>query len=267
LTSEVCFGIGAMKTARKRVGLVLSGGGARGAGHVGVLEVLDREKVPIDCIAGASAGSLVGAAYAAGMRGERLAKLTRQMRWRHAARLTWPRDGLISFAPLERYLVRTLGDLAFADLQIPFAALATDMATGEQVVLREGRLAPAVRASCSVPGVATPLELDGRLLADGGVVNNLPISVVRDMGADVVLAVSLFKPRGQRPTGFPGILVAAVEYMLIRAGEDPSTADLCISLPMAGLGSILKNSAAEAAMAAGRQMAEEAMPRIKALLL
>ncbi len=255
-----------MAAGRKRVGLALSGGGARGAGHVGVLEVLDREKVPIDCIAGASAGSLVGAAYAAGVRGKRLVEMTRQTTWRKAARLTWPRDGLVSLPPLESYLIRTIGDLTFADLDIPFAALATDMATGEQVVLREGRIAPAVRASCSVPGVITPLELGGRLLADGGVVNNLPISVVRDMGADVVLAVSLFKPRGKRPTGFLGILVAAVEYMLIRAGDDPTTADLCISLPMAGLGSILKPSGAEGAMALGRQMAEEAMPRIKALL-
>ncbi len=251
---------------RKRVGLALSGGGARGAGHVGVLEVLDREKVPVDCIAGASAGSLVGAAYAAGLRGQRLVELTQQIRWRHAARLTWPRDGLVSFAPLEKYLIRTLDDLSFADLNIPFAAVATDMATGEQVVLREGRVAPAVRASCSVPGIVTPIELGGRLLADGGVANNLPISVVRDMDADVVIAVSLFKPQGRRPMGLTGILVAALEYLLVRAGDDPTTADVCITLPMAGLGSILKPSGAKGSMALGRQMAEEAMPAIKALL-
>ncbi|MBN1137533.1 MAG: patatin-like phospholipase family protein [Anaerolineae bacterium] len=255
-----------MAAGRKRVGLALSGGGARGAGHVGVLEVLDREKVPIDCIAGTSAGSLVGAAYAAGIRGERLVELTRQTRWRHMARFTWPHDGLVSFAPLERYLTRTMGDLTFADLEIPFAAVATDMATGEQVTLRQGRVAPAVRASCSVPGVVAPLELNGRLLADGGVVNNLPISVVRDMGAEVVIAVSLFKARGRRPRGFPNILATAVEYMLVRAGDDPSSADVCISLPMAGLSSILKPSGAKGSMALGRQMAEEAMPRIKALL-
>jgi len=231
-----------------------------------VLEVLDREKVPIDCIAGASAGSLVGAAYAAGIRGQELVELTRHTRWRHTARLTWPRDGLVSFAPLERYLIRTLGDLTFADLQIPFAAVAADMATGEQVVLREGRVAPAVRASCSVPGIVTPIELGGRLLADGGVVNNLPISVVRDMGAEVVIAVSLFKPQGRRPRGFAGILVAALEYLLVRAGDDPATADVCITLPMAGPGSILKPSGAKGSMALGRQMAEEAMPAIKALL-
>ena len=255
-----------MATGRKRVGLALSGGGARGAGHVGVLEVLDREQVPIDYIAGASAGSLVGAAYAAGIRGKRLVELTRQTRWRNAARLTWPHNGLVSFAPLERHLITAIGDITFADLEIPFAALTTDMATGELVVLRDGRVAPAVRASCSVPGVVTPLEMDGRMLADGGIVNNLPISVVRDMGADVVLAVALFKPRGKRPSGLGGILVAAVEYMLIRAGDDPTSADVCISLPMAGLGSILKQSGAERAMALGRQMAEEAMPRIRALL-
>ncbi len=255
-----------METGRKRVGLALGGGGARGAGHVGVLEVLDREKVPVDCIAGASVGSLVGAAYAAGIRGQRLAELARQTRWRNVARLVWPRDGLVSFAPLEGYLTRIVGDVTFADLEIPFAALAADVATGEQIVLRTGRVAPAVRASCSVPGIVTPLDLDGRTLVDGGVVNNLPISVVRAMGADVVIAVSLYQAPGKRPKGSFGIVVAALEHMLLRAGDDPDSADLCISLPMAGLGSVLKQSAAESSMALGRQMAEEAMPRIKALL-
>jgi len=253
-------------TGRKRVGLALSGGGARGAGHVGVLEVLEREKVPIDCIAGTSAGSLVGAAYAAGIRGQRLVEVTQQTRWRQAARLTWPRDGLVSFAPLERTVIKVMGDVTFADLEIPFAAVVTDMATGEQVVLREGRVAPAVRASCSVPGIVTPLELDGRLLADGGVVNNLPISVVRSMGAELVIAVSLFKAQDKRPSGFPSLLTSAVEYMLFRAGDDPSSADVCITLPMSGLGSVVRASGAKRAMALGRQMAEEAMPAIRALI-
>jgi NTE family protein len=124
---------------------------------VGVLEMLEREKVPIDYIAGTSAGALVGAAYAAGIRGQRLVEMTQQTRWRHAARITWPRDGPVSFAPLERTLIRAMGDVTFADLEIPFAAVTTDMATGEQVVLHEGQVAPAVRASCSVPGVVTPL--------------------------------------------------------------------------------------------------------------
>lgn len=255
-----------MATGRKRVGLALGGGGARGAAHIGVLDVLEREKVPIDCIAGTSAGSLVGAAYAGGLRGQRLVELAQQTRWRHIARPAWPHRGLISFAALEGYLIRAIGDLAFADLDIPFAAVATDMASGEQVVLRAGRVAPAVRASCSVPGVVTPLDLDGRLLSDGGVVNNLPISVVRDMGADIVIAVSLFKPQGQRPRGLGGMVVAAVEYMLFRAGDDPASADVCISLPMAGLGSILRPSGAKESMQLGRLMAEEAMPSIQALL-
>lgn len=255
-----------METGRKRVGLALGGGGARGAGHVGVLEVLDREKVPVDCVAGSSVGALVGAAYAAGIRGQRLAELTRQTRWRNVIRPAWPCDGMISFAPLERYLTRIVGDVTFADLEIPFAALAADVTTGELIVLHTGQVAPAVRASCSVPGIVTPLQLDGRMLVDGGVVNNLPISVVRAMGADVVIAVSLYQVPDKPPKGPFGILIAALELVLLRAGDDPDTADLCISLPMAGLGSILKQSAAERSMALGRQMAEKAMPHIKALL-
>jgi NTE family protein len=167
---------------------------------------------------------------------------------------------------LESYLIRILGDVTFADLQIPFAAMAADLATGEPVVLRSGRVAPAVRASCSIPGIVTPLQLDGRFLVDGGVVNNLPISAVRDMGADVVIAVSLFQAQGKLPRSLPAILVAAVEYMLARAADDPATADVCISLPMAGLSSILKQSRAKEALALGRRTAEEALPAIKALL-
>jgi NTE family protein len=252
--------------SRKRVGLALGGGGARGMAHVGVIRVLEREGIPIDCIAGTSAGSLVGASYAAGIRDQRLLEMALHLRWRDIARLVWPRQGFVSFERMESFLVRTVGDRTFADLEMPYAAIAADLATGEQVVLKEGRLAPAVRASCSVPGLVTPVEVNGRLLVDGGIVNNVPISVVRDLGADVVIAVGLGAPPGRFPRGPLQIAIAALEVLLIRAADDPTTADVHLPIPVWGLGSMVRTSRRHLLISLGVQTAEQALPAIRAAL-
>jgi NTE family protein len=250
--------------SRKKVGLALGGGGARGPAHVGVIRVLEREGIPIDCIAGTSAGSVVGAAYAGGIRGQPLLEMTLNFRWRTIARLVWPRQGFVSFDKLESFLVRTVGDLTFADLGMPYAAVAADLATGEQVVLQEGRLAPAVHASSAVPGIVIPVEVGGRLLIDGGVVNNLPISVVRSLGAEVVIAVGLGSPPGTYPRGPLQIGVSALDFLLMRAGDDPTTADVHLPIPVWGLGSLLRTSHRERVVALGEQAAEKALPAIRA---
>jgi NTE family protein len=255
-----------VSTGRKRVGLALGGGAARGLAHIGVLQVLERERVVPDCIAGTSVGSLVGAAYAAGVRGKGLEKMALEMRWRKIARPALSRYGLASFAKLETWIVDTVGDLSFADLEIPFAAVAADLETGQPVILREGRLAPAVRASCSVPGFVIPLELDGRLLTDGGVANNLPISVAREMGADVVIAVDLMLPLGRRPKGLLEIGISSIRYLIARAGDDPATAEVHIGIPLWGIGSLVRISAGSWLIALGRQAAEEALPAIQTVL-
>jgi NTE family protein len=242
---------------RKRVGLALGGGGAR---------VLEREGIPVDCVAGTSAGALVGAAYAAGLRSERLVEIARRMHWRDVAGPAWSRNGFISFAKMEAFSKRVLGDLDLADLAIPYAAVAADLATGEIVILKEGRLASALRASCSVPGAATPLEWNDRLLVDGGMVNNLPISVVRDLGADLVIAVGLATPPGDQPKGLLAIGVAAVEHLIIGAGDDPAAADVYIPVPLWGLSSLIRLSAREKVIALGQQAAEQALPAIRAAL-
>ena len=249
--------------SQKRVGLALSGGAARGLAHVGVLQVLESEGVPIDCIAGTSAGSIAGAVYAAGLRGERLLEAALSVRWRDFGRPVWPRCGLVSFARLESFFIRTIGDLTFDDLRIPYAAVTADLETCELAVLREGRVAPAVRASCSVPGIVTPVELEGRMLTDGGIVNNLPISVVRDMGADVVIAVNLVTPLGRCPQGLAEITAVALETLIARASDDPATADVYIPVPLHGLRSLLRFSGGERVIEVGRQAAERILPLIR----
>jgi NTE family protein len=234
--------------------------------HVGVIRVLEREGIPIDCLAGTSAGALVGAVYAAGIRGHELLEMALQLRWRDIARPVWPRQGLLSFAPLESYLIQTVGDLTFAELDRPYAAVTADLATGQQVILKEGRLAPAVRASCSVPGLVTPVEINGRPLIDGGVVNNLPISVVRDLGADVVIAVGLGNPPGEIPRGPLRIAVAALDYLLIYAADDPATADVHLPIPVWGLASLVRTSRRHRLVSLGQQAAETALSTIRAAL-
>ena len=219
---------------RPKIALVLSGGGARGLAHVGVLQVLERERIAVDFIVGTSMGAIVGGLYASGMTAAEIERELRATRWDEvfasrverrelperrkdqdlemsaALELGW-RDGelrvpqaAVSSRGLETLLRRyTLPVRAVTDfdrLPIPFRAVATDMESGEQVVLSSGDLAIALRSSMSVPGVFSPIERDGRILGDGGLVNNLPVDVARRLGADVVLAVNVGTPVGGRET-------------------------------------------------------------------
>lgn len=210
---------------RPKIGLVLGGGGARGAAHIGVIKALEQHNVPIDYIAGTSMGAIVGGLYAAGMTTDELTQLVSDLDWADAfdddasrqrrsfrrkqddlnflvqaktrfnnGKATLP-SGFISGQKID-LLLRSLTLDAFAtpnfdDLPIPFRAVATDIASGEAVVLKDGDLAKAIRASMSIPAIFTPVEIDNQLLVDGGVAQNLPISVARQMGADMIIAVNV----------------------------------------------------------------------------
>ncbi len=210
---------------RVRVGVVLSGGGARGAAHVGVLRVLEEMRVPVDCIAGTSMGAIVGGLYAMGMPLDEIARITTQVDWQEIFTDEIPRRqvmhrnksdtcpyithmdfdlaegvhlpmGIISGKRVDLFL-RSLTLKApenFDALPIPFRAVATDIVTGDPVVLSRGDLARALRASMAIPGAVPPVHMEGRLLVDGGVSRNLPIETVRAMGADVVIAVNIGTP-------------------------------------------------------------------------
>ncbi len=176
----------------KRVGLALGSGGARGAAHVGVLKVLEREGIKISAIAGSSIGAMVGGAYAAGVALSRIEEewlTTSRTKLLRSFLPTFPRTGLSSGAGLRRYLREILGDVRIEDLPIPFAAVATDLDMGEPVILRSGALVEAIRASTAIPGVFQPVRWEGRLLVDGGMVEPLPVRVCRELGAEIVIAV------------------------------------------------------------------------------
>src|SRR6266567_5344937 len=178
---------------RPRIGLALSGGAGRGIAHIGVLRALEENEIPIDAIAGASVGALIGGCYAAGLSIEQLEAMARAFRWRHLGRLAYSRLGLQSNKRMETFLRAHLPVTRFEDMKIPFAAMVTDLRQGSLIVFRDtGDLPFAIRASCCVPAVYRPVEdRDGRLLIDGGIVQNLPVSQTRDLGADICIAVDV----------------------------------------------------------------------------
>ncbi|MCD6291104.1 MAG: patatin-like phospholipase family protein [Anaerolineae bacterium] len=174
---------------------MLSGGGAKGLAHIGVLKVLEHEGVPVDLLVGTSMGGLIAAGYAAGLTPEQIEQeALRMSRLRSLISLidrSVPRTGLFEGKRVQGYLIQQLGDVTFADLRLPLAVVAVDLVRGEEVVLQEGSVVEAIRATISIPGIFAPLQLGERVLVDGGVLNNLPVDVARNMGADVTIAVNV----------------------------------------------------------------------------
>ncbi|MEJ2256709.1 MAG: patatin-like phospholipase family protein [Woeseiaceae bacterium] len=271
---------------RPRIGLVLAGGGARGAAHIGVLKVLEDMRVPVDCIAGTSMGALVGAVYAAGTPAREIETSVRGVDWSQ----TLGGQGLRDLMPIEKKLdvanytntldigitrkgLRGRGGLVatqgveglldelvaqsqftrdFDQLPIPYRAVATDILAGEMVVLDEGDLAVAMRASMAIPGVFSPVELDGKLLADGGLMRNLPVDVARDLCADVVIAVWMEVPQATADDVRSSI--GMVDQMLsVMVGsnqkeqiESLTANDIGIAVPIGDIGTGQFNRAGEA---------------------
>jgi NTE family protein len=254
------------KTGRPRVGLALGGGVIRGFAHLGALAVLEEEEIPIDMIAGASAGAILGSIYAAGLPLPMIEKVADQITWWRLATPNFGWEGLVSFDKLERWLIDLIGDLHFQDLALPFVAVATDLETGEAVTLDSGPLAPAVRASCSVPGIVTPRHLNGRVLGDGGISNNLPVSPLRRRGANYVIGVDLFIPTYQRPWLGPlGRGAAAIEILVEHAGGGTEEAD-CLIEPDLSATTYVRTSAAAGLIARGREAALACLPQIREAL-
>jgi NTE family protein len=200
----------ANKNERPRVGLALSGGVARGIAHVGVLRVLEEHNIPVDYIAGTSAGSLVAAAYAAGMTVDEIAKIGRNLRWRDVGRMTLSRLGVQSNVRMEEYARALLPVKRFEDLRIPLAVVATDLRSGSAVIMTEGDVAFSIRASCALPGWYVPVtDEHGRQLVDGGLVANVPTAAVRLLGADVVIAVDV-NSEGAKFIGPPHSIIGVI---------------------------------------------------------
>ncbi|MFH5884152.1 patatin-like phospholipase family protein [Halalkalibaculum sp. DA3122] len=178
-------------TNNSKTGLALGGGAALGAAHIGVLKALEEHGQQIDYVSGTSIGAMIGAFYAFGMSVEEIEKIAVNLRWLDVSSLSVSRMGLLSNQKLGNLVREELGDVMIEEAPKPLAIVATDLASGRKVVFREGDLATAVMASTCIPGIFIPVETDGKLLVDGGLVENVPIQSLKTIGAKKIIAVDI----------------------------------------------------------------------------
>ncbi len=236
--------------SRRKVGLALGGGAARGMAHIGVLEVLEKEGIPIDVIAGTSAGAAIGALYAQGKPAYQIKELVTKIGWMQffsLVDLAIPRSGFVEGAQIKRLLQSVIGDIDFSDLTIPLACVATDIESGEEVVIKQGPVLEGVRASISIPVIFTAVKWKDRYLVDGGLVNPVPVRTAREMGADIVIAVNVVTPKGakeppakkpKQPGMFHVMLqsIYIASYSMVRANLEEADIVIEPQLPNIGYG-------------------------------
>lgn len=277
LLSLTSLALCAAEAARPKVGLVLSGGAARGLAHIGVLKALEEQGVKIDAIAGTSMGAVIGGLYASGYKIDELEKLALAIDWQQALsdapprkdipfrrkqddrdflvkqRLSFRDDGSLGLPLgviqgqnlallLESLLAHASDTRDFDKLPIPFRAVATDIASGEKVVFRKGHLPQVIRASMSIPAVFAPVELDGRLLVDGGMVDNIPLDIVREMGVDMAIVVDIGTPLRNRKqlATVVDVLNQSITLMTRRNSEEQLASlhrdDILVQPPLSSFG-------------------------------
>lgn len=251
---------------RLRIGVALGGGFARGIAHLGVLRVLQEERIPIDILTGTSAGALLAISFASGHSIEEIEKQARATRFKDFGnwRLSWL--GLASNQKLEHYPRKFLGVSTFEDLKIPLAIAATDLATGEAAYFSHGPLGPALRASCAYPGMFVPVEIDGRLLVDGFLAAPVPVDAARSMEADLVIAVFLEAANNRTPSSIVDVI--GLSFAILQRHADlewRARADVIIE-PM--VKDFLWDDFEKTTelIAAGEMAARAALPRIRALI-
>lgn len=187
-----------LKKENRKIGLALGSGAAKGLAHIGAVKALEERGIPINMIAGSSIGALIGACYAMAGSINDIEALALKLDWKKLARLLDPNialffKGVIYGKKLKELLKTIIGNVEFKDLKIPLSIVTTDAETGEEVVINKGSVLEAVRASISIPAVFTPVRLDNRYLMDGGVINPVPVSVVKGMGADFIIACNVIQ--------------------------------------------------------------------------
>ncbi len=250
-----------------KVALVLGAGSSKGFAHVGVLKILEANKVPIHMIVGTSVGSLVGAFYAYGIGAFDLQKLSFQIEQKDIVDITFPDNGFIKGEKLEDFVNRILKNTPMEKLKIPFFAVATEIQNGEETIFGRGNTGQAVRASCSIPGVFRPVKIGERFYVDGGVVSPVAVDAAKRMGADVVIAVDISSSQERTPPGNTietllhsiNIMYSKLAYIQI------SKADVVIRPRVAHISSSDFSKRHEAILE-GEKAALEALPKINEIL-
>lgn len=241
---------------KKRVGLALGGGGARGFAHIGVLKVLEKYKIPIDFISGTSIGALIGALYSAEPNAKKLEKEALETNWNDFFDYTFPQRGLVKGTKIEAYLEKKLENLKFNQLKIPMFITAFDIENKQEVIFHKGHVAKAIRASISIPGIFVPVENNGRVLVDGGLTDLIPTEIIKKEGAEVIIAVNVdsikekkrpIKEEAVKNVGqkkIPGVVYTISKSLQIMGSEASKSelsldkADIVINLNLENLGTL-----------------------------
>lgn len=250
-----------------KVALVLGAGAAKGFAHIGVLKILEANRVPVSMIVGTSAGSFVGCLSAYGYDAYQLQRIAIAIDKSEIADLTVPDNGFIKGEKLAEYVNRTLRNTPIEKLRIPFHAVATDIQSGQETVFERGNTGTAVRASCSIPGIFRPVRVGDRVYVDGGVVSPVAVDAAKRLGADVVIAVDVSADVGAPPPESTiETIMQSVSIMYARLGAiQLARADVVIRPKVGHIGSADFSKRHEAIME-GEKAAVEALPRIQAAL-
>lgn len=249
-----------------KIGLALSGGAVLGFAHIGVIKILEERGIKIDCVAGTSVGSLVGAFLASGYDWRRMWEIGRNLSWKTLGKVVFPKKGLLDSSHIKKFVEFHLGKKNIKELKIPYAAVAVDIEKGEEVVFKEGDLGTAVQASCSIPGIFTPVEWNGKVLLDGGIRNIVPVDVCRELGCDYVISVKLIPgTENRRADNIFKILLNTHDMIVRKIAENSPKGDVDIIPDLSSLNSY-EFSQAEELFRKGEEAGRRAIPKIMELL-
>ncbi|MEK6651989.1 MAG: patatin-like phospholipase family protein, partial [Nitrospirota bacterium] len=250
-----------------KIAVVLGAGASKGFAHIGVLKVLESNKIPVHMIVGTSAGSFVGSLYAYGYNAFDLQKLSFSIEKGDVIDLAIPDNGFIKGEKLEEYVNRTVRNTPLEKLKIPFYAVATDIQAGREVVFGTGNAGAAVRASCSIPGIFRPANISGRMYVDGGVVSPVAVDAARKYGADIVIAVDIAGDvDSSQPQGTIETILQSINIMYSKlAAIQLSRADIVIKPKVGYIGSADFSKRHEAVLE-GEKAAIEMLPKIQEIV-
>jgi len=260
----------------KKVGLALSGGGPRGLIHIGVIKVLEKNNIPIDCIAGSSVGAFIGGIYAATKDVRILEQITASLKKRTIFSLFFDpvlKSGLIKGDKIINFIKKYVGDIEFSQLKIPFTAVATDFNTGEKFEINEGKLCQAIRASIAVPFFFKPVTIDDKILVDGAISSPLPVASVKKMGANLSISVNLYDKYlsqfSENQINIITVLQLTTKILLHNLAETQAKeADISISPQSTkiGWGKLLSRVGSQQGIDLGTQATEKKIKEIQNLL-
>lgn len=255
---------------KKKVALVLSGGAALGFAHIGVIKVFEKYGVPIDMIVGTSMGGLVGAAYAVGLSPEEMTEFACKFKNIHFVDVNFDTTGIFSGKGMMRNINKCIPDIKIEDLKLPFACVAFDLITEKEYVFKKGKLRDAVRSTISIPGFFTPHKVGKSVLVDGGVINNMPESVAKEMGADIIISCDVLHHcrLKKAPEGFVNTIMATMNAVtrISQANKD-SLSDIVLTPNTFGIGQMaFGKKTALKAIEEGEKEAEEKIQEILKLI-